>query len=199
MKRNYIIYFAIALFLVISFLNFNGLLSFKITNEIKQNSLAQKGMSIIQKGPNFSLEELIQIQTKDASQFENCSLEKGYTYDYSEKSDSSITIYYKYTKEEAEKGNRYNVCFSFPKIGIKGSKSVHWYFLNTNKEKLLDSLYLNLKKEAEKSGFKNWNVNSHKEITSFSFVKKNTLIDFNIGTASGTQIPVYGIYIRDTP
>jgi hypothetical protein len=199
MKKTNIIYLVLIFFIIISFFNYKGILSFKTTHKIKQSSKSQKDSVFIQKGPNFSLHELILLQTQNASHFENYSLDKGYTYDSSEKSDTSVTIKYTYTKEEAINGNRYNVSYSFPKLGLNGPKSVHWYFLNTNKEKLLDTLYLSKKKEAEKFGYKNWNVSSHQELTSFSYVKENTLIDFNIGTASGTQIPVYGIYIRDVP
>ena len=164
------------------------------TNEENSNSKSK-----IEKGPIFNLSELLSLKNKSASQFENYVMEKGYKLHHKEDKGDTLIHFYKYLADEKVNGTRYNLSFTFPKPGKSFTKSVDWFFINDRQEYSIDTIYLNIKKETEKAGFKNWNLTSLKDITNYSYVKGTTFVDFNVGKLSGTEIPMFGVSVRDIP
>ena len=149
---------------------------------------------VIEKAPKFSLKELINLSKKDGSLFENYVLEKGYSFNNSSETDSSTSLEYKYSVDEIKNGNLFYISTNFPKLNKQGNNVITWIFLNTKRNKL-DKLYLEIKKEAEKEGFKTWNVSKYKELTNLCLVKDSLFLEFNVGNLPISKEFFYGVVL----
>jgi hypothetical protein len=165
------------------------------SNPSKENGQNIMEEVVIENGPKFSLKELINLSKKDGSLFENYVLEKGYSFNNSSQTDSSISLTYKYSVDEIKNGNLFYISSVVPKLNKKGNNVITWIFLNTKRKKLLDELYLDIKKEAEKEGFKTWNISKYEEITNFFLVKDSLSLEFNVGNPASSKEFFYGVVL----
>jgi hypothetical protein len=170
----------------------------KQTNSGSENEKITKNASSEADGPIFNIEELLSLNTKSPSQFESYVINRGYKLNYSDSAGDTIVLQYAYLNDVKINGATYILRHIFPKLGHDGLKHTVWSFTNIKEDNFMYKLYVNLKNEVEKIGFKNFSVSTLKDNqTNFAFNKGEKFVDFNNSRVSNSEKPIYTVSVYE--